>query len=115
MKIILRNIYTFEHCNPHKVRIVFKGNVTDKSIKTHNLCANLNVHRCITATFLCSPALLFLILVIIEILFELYLGIREEIMVYLIAIIIILFFVWLLNYLCAKGYAMVSWTFVLLP
>ena len=67
------------------------------------------------ATFLCSPALLFLILVIIEILFELYLGIREEIMVYLIVIIIILVFVWLLNYLCAKGYAMVSWTFVLLP
>ena len=27
-------LYTFEHYNPHKVRIVFKGNVTDKSIKT---------------------------------------------------------------------------------
>ncbi len=25
-------IYTFEHYNPHKVRIVFKCNVTDKSI-----------------------------------------------------------------------------------
>jgi hypothetical protein len=23
-------LYTFEHYNPHKVRIVFKGNVTDK-------------------------------------------------------------------------------------
>ena len=39
--------YTFEHCNPHKMRIVFKGNVTDKLIKTHTKCANLNVHRCI--------------------------------------------------------------------
>jgi len=26
---------------------VFKGNVTDKSIKTHAKRANLNVHRCI--------------------------------------------------------------------
>jgi hypothetical protein len=25
---------------------VLKGNVTDKSIKTHTKCANLNVHRC---------------------------------------------------------------------
>ena len=24
----------------------FKGNVSYKSIKTHTLCANLNVHRC---------------------------------------------------------------------
>jgi len=39
-------VYTFEHYNPHKVRIVFKGNVTDKSIKTHAKRANLNVHRC---------------------------------------------------------------------
>jgi hypothetical protein len=47
--IILMIIYTFEHCNPHKVRIVFKGNViakqlpegeSDKSIKTHTKCAN---------------------------------------------------------------------------
>ena len=28
------------------MRIVFKGNVTDKSIKTHATRANLNVHRC---------------------------------------------------------------------
>jgi hypothetical protein len=28
------------------VRFKFKGNVADKSIKTHTLCANLNVHRC---------------------------------------------------------------------
>ena len=39
--------YTFEHYNPHKVRIVVKGNVADKSIKMHVLRANLNVHRCI--------------------------------------------------------------------
>ena len=44
-------IYTFEHYNPHKVRIVFKGNVTDKSIKTHALRANLNVHLCIIPSF----------------------------------------------------------------
>ena len=40
------NIYTFDHCNPHTVRIAFKCNVADKSIKTHIKCANLNVHRC---------------------------------------------------------------------
>lgn len=39
--------YTLEHYKPHKVRFVFKGNVTDKSIKTHALRADLNVHRCI--------------------------------------------------------------------
>jgi len=39
--------YTLEHYKPHKVRLVFKGNVADKSIKTHTQCANLNVHRCI--------------------------------------------------------------------
>jgi hypothetical protein len=67
------------------------------------------------ATFLCAPALLFLILVIIEILFELYLGIREEIMVYLIAIIILLIYTLGLNYLCTKGYRAIAWTIVLLP
>ena len=43
-------IFIFTHLNiinPNKVRIVFKGNITDKSIKTHALQANLNVHRCI--------------------------------------------------------------------
>ena len=39
-------LYTFEHYNPHFVRIVFKCNVTDKSIKTHAKRAKLNVHRC---------------------------------------------------------------------
>jgi hypothetical protein len=43
----MKTIYTIEHYNPHKVRLVFNGNVTDKSIKTHTKCANLNVHRCI--------------------------------------------------------------------
>ena len=28
------------------MRFKFKGNVADKSIKTHTKCANLNVHRC---------------------------------------------------------------------
>jgi hypothetical protein len=41
-----KQIYTFEHYKSHFVRLVLKGNVTDKSIKTHTLCANLNVHRC---------------------------------------------------------------------
>ena len=40
--------YTFEHYKSHKVLLVFKGNVADKSIKTHTKCANLNVHRCIS-------------------------------------------------------------------
>jgi hypothetical protein len=43
--------YTFEHYKSHFVRLVFKGNVTDKSINTHTSCAKLNVHRCIC--FLC--------------------------------------------------------------
>jgi hypothetical protein len=29
------SLYTFEHYKSHKVRLVFKGNVTDKSINTH--------------------------------------------------------------------------------
>jgi len=47
------NIYTFEHYNPHKMRIVFKGNVTDKSIKTHVLRANL--HLCTFHKFTKRP------------------------------------------------------------
>ena len=35
-----------KRCKSHKVRLVLKGNVTDKSINTHTKCANLNVHRC---------------------------------------------------------------------
>ena len=41
-----KNIYTLEHYKPHFVRFVFKGNVTDKSIKTHAKRADLNVQRC---------------------------------------------------------------------
>jgi hypothetical protein len=47
-RILVYLVYTFEHYNPHKVRIVFNCNVTDKSINTHALRANLNVHRCIS-------------------------------------------------------------------
>jgi len=37
-------LYTFEHYNPHFVRIImFKGNGADKSIKTHALRANLHL------------------------------------------------------------------------
>jgi NADPH-dependent ferric siderophore reductase len=44
MNLLIIKLYNFEHYNPHKVRIVFKGNVIakqlpegeyDKSIKTH--------------------------------------------------------------------------------
>ena len=44
---VINVVYTFEQLKPHKVRFKFKGNVADKSIKTHTKCANLNVHRCI--------------------------------------------------------------------
>ena len=46
LNIIIRPIALSGKAAQHKVRIVFKGNVTDKSIKTHAKRANLNVHRC---------------------------------------------------------------------
>jgi hypothetical protein len=35
MQVQMIFFYTFEQLKPHKVRFMFKGNVADKSIKTH--------------------------------------------------------------------------------
>jgi len=65
---------------------------------------------------LCSPALFFVIIVIIEMIYEYaYLGTRDPLPIIFIAVVILLFIVWILNYLCSKGYKSISWTIVLLP
>ena len=40
--ILVYLLYTFEHYNPHFVRIVFNCNVTDKSINTHTHALRAN-------------------------------------------------------------------------
>lgn len=65
---------------------------------------------------LCTPAFIFLIIIIIEMLYEYaYLGTRDPLPIVVIAFIIVLFIVWLLNYLCSKEYKSISWAIVLLP
>ena len=61
---------------------------------------------------LCTPALIYLLFSIIQILIDIYLGLYNTAMIKLIVTIMITL---LLNLLCEKNLGIISWIFVLLP
>ena len=61
---------------------------------------------------LCSPALLYLVLGTLSLV---YLVTTISVSAALFKLIFILLWTWFLNFLCAKGYSTVSWVLVLLP
>ena len=62
---------------------------------------------------LCTPAQLYLVLVVIGIIVGLFNHV--SIMSVVMKLLFALLWTYLLNFLCAKGYAAVSWFLVLLP
>jgi hypothetical protein len=64
-------------------------------------------------TKLCAPALLYLILSVISISLALFSGIGF--LTILIKLIFVAIWTWFLNYLCKKGFSVVSWILVILP
>jgi len=60
----------------------------------------------------CTPALIYLFISIIQIMIDIYLGLYNTAMIKLIIIIMITL---LLNLLCEKNLGIISWIFVLLP
>jgi hypothetical protein len=62
---------------------------------------------------LCDPAKLYIVLSIIAIIVALIRGMPLSAVV--LKAFFILFWTWVLNYLCSKGFKMVSWFLVLFP
>ena len=62
---------------------------------------------------LCNPAMLYLILSIIVILMGFSAQVNAGL--FIVKIIMMLVWVYILNFLCSKGYTTVSWVLVLLP
>jgi uncharacterized membrane protein len=61
---------------------------------------------------LCTPALIYLVIAIIGIIMAVK---RTGIMSGAVSIIFVLIWTWLLNFLCKKGYNVVSWILLFLP
>ena len=65
---------------------------------------------------LCAPALVALIITIFDFIRVTFiLGERAPIFVNVLGIILVIIFIWVLNYLCSKGYKTLSWIIVLGP
>ena len=62
---------------------------------------------------LCNPAKLYLVLAVIACIVALFQ--KMGIIAVAVKILFALLWTWVLNWLCKKGYAVVSWAFVLLP
>jgi len=65
-------------------------------------------------SYLCPPAILYIILSIISIIF-IVITCKFPIIYHLINILVIILWTWLLNYICSIGYSVISWILVLLP
>jgi uncharacterized membrane protein len=61
---------------------------------------------------LCSPALIYFVIAIIGILMEIK---RTGIMSGVVSLIFVVIWTWFLNFLCKKGYNIVSWFLLFLP
>jgi hypothetical protein len=61
---------------------------------------------------LCTPALIYLVIAVIGILMAIK---RTGIMSGAVSLIFVLIWTWLLNFLCKKGYNVVSWFLLFLP
>ena len=61
---------------------------------------------------LCLPALIYLIIGILALMFYIT---KYSVGTVLLKAIFILLWTWLLNYICSKGYEVISWILVLLP
>jgi len=64
--------------------------------------------------YLCPPAILNIIISIISIIF-LLIKCKISIIYHLINILLIILWTWLLNFICIRGYDIISWILVLLP
>jgi hypothetical protein len=61
---------------------------------------------------LCTPALIYLVIAVIGILMAIK---RTGILSGAVSLIFVLIWTWLLNFLCKKGYNVVSWILLFLP
>jgi len=64
--------------------------------------------------YLCPPAILYIVLSIISIIF-LLIKCKFSIIYHLINILLTILWTWLLNFICNRGYSIISWILVLLP
>lgn len=62
---------------------------------------------------ICTPAIVYLFLSILSILFAIYNN--ASVLSILIKWIFVMFWTWILNYICNSGYTTVAWVLVLLP
>ncbi len=62
---------------------------------------------------LCTPAMIYFVISIITLVISIFSSFN--IMSILIKGIFIMLWAWLLNFLCSKGYSIVSWILVILP
>ena len=62
---------------------------------------------------LCTPAMIYFVISIITLIISIFSSFN--IMSILIKGIFIMLWAWLLNFLCSKGYSIVSWILVVLP
>ncbi len=63
---------------------------------------------------LCPPALVYLVLYTVSLISQIVGG-SASVVSTIVGILMIFVWVWLLNYLCSKGYETVSWILVFLP
>lgn len=64
-------------------------------------------------SYLCTPAFIYFIISIIYLIISSFTNFN--IMFIIIKIFIIMFWSWFLNFLCSKGYSIISWLIILLP
>jgi hypothetical protein len=62
---------------------------------------------------LCTPAFIYFFLAVISIVIAIFNNVRA--ITILIKIVFVLVWTWFLNYLCKKGYSVISWVLVILP
>jgi hypothetical protein len=62
---------------------------------------------------ICLPAKIYLGMAVLAILFGLFSGVKFSILLW--KLIFAVFYTWILNWLCSKGFKSVSWFLVLLP
>ena len=65
-------------------------------------------------SYLCPPAILYIVLSIISIIF-IVITCTFPLIYHLINILVIILWTWLLNYICLSGHIFISWILVLLP
>ena len=62
---------------------------------------------------LCTPAMIYFVIAIIYLIFNIFTNFN--IMSMVIRLLVILVWSWLLNFLCTKGFTVISWLLIIVP